>query len=88
MGMDFGEVRKIERIADMWDERKLNPQIVIDNENDEEFGIVDFEFGWIMSKWKPDLKGHSFYIRPSVGVGSDRPTDGSIYILYGRVKNV
>jgi hypothetical protein len=59
-----------------------DPQIVIDNENDEEFGIVDFEFGWMMSKWKPDLKGHSFYIRPSIGVGSDRPTDGSIEIGY------
>jgi hypothetical protein len=36
----------------------------------------------MMSKWKPDLTGHSFYIRPSVGVGSDRPTDGSIEIGY------
>ncbi len=27
-----------------------DPQIVIDNENDTEFAIVDFEFGWMMSK--------------------------------------
>lgn len=58
-----------------------DPQIVIDNENDTEFAIVDFEFGWMMSKWT-DLKGHSFYIRPSVGVGADRPTDGSIELGY------
>ncbi len=58
-----------------------DPQIVIDNENNIEFAIVDFEFGWMMSKWT-DLKGHSFYIRPSVGLGSDRPTDGSIELGY------
>lgn len=59
-----------------------DPQIVIDNETNEEFAIVDFEFGWMMTKWKPDLKGQSFYIRPSVGVGTDRPTDGSIELGY------
>jgi len=48
---------------------------------DVEFAIIDLEFGWMMSKW-PDLKGHSFYIRPSFGVGHDRPTDGSIEIGY------
>jgi hypothetical protein len=59
-----------------------DPQIVIDDENDIEFSIIDFEFGWMMSKWKPDLQGHSFYIRPSIGVGSDRPVDGSIEVGY------
>jgi hypothetical protein len=59
-----------------------DPQIVIDNEINEEYAIVDFEWGWMMSKWKPDLKGHSFYIRPSVGVGADRLTDGSIEFGY------
>lgn len=58
-----------------------DPQIVIDNENDTEFAIVDFEFGFMMNKWF-DLKGHSFYVRPSVGVGDDRPTDGSIEVGY------
>ena len=58
-----------------------DPQIVIDNENDTEFAIIDFEFGWMMSKWT-DLKGHSFYIRPMVGVGADRPADGSVEIGY------
>ena len=58
-----------------------DPQIVIDNENDVEFAIVDFEYGWMMSKWT-DLKGHSFYVRPSVGVGADRPTDYSLELGY------
>lgn len=55
--------------------------IVIDNEADTEFAIVDFEFGWMMSK-RADVTGHSFYVRPSVGVGADRPTDGSIEVGY------
>ena len=58
-----------------------DPQIVIDNETNKEFSIVDFEFGWMMSKWA-DLPGHSIYIRPSVGVGADRPTDYSIEFGY------
>jgi hypothetical protein len=62
-----------------------DPQIVIDNENDVEFAIVDFEFGWMMSKWWQDLKGHSFYVRPSIGVGTNRPTDGSIEVGYKMV---
>jgi len=59
-----------------------DPQIVIDNENNIEFAIVDFEFGWMMTKWWPDMKGQSFYVRPSIGVGSDRPIDGSIEFGY------
>jgi hypothetical protein len=58
-----------------------DPQIVIDNETDEEFAIVDLEFGWMMSRWV-DLKGHSFYIRPSFGVGGDRPVDYGVEVGY------
>lgn len=58
-----------------------DPQIVIDNENSTEYAIVDLELGWLMSKWT-DLKGHSFYVRPSFGVGGDRPTDGSVELGY------
>jgi hypothetical protein len=61
-----------------------DPQIVIDREADVEYAIVDFEFGFMMSKWT-DLKGQSIYIRPSVGVGTDRPTDGSIEVGYKMV---
>ncbi len=58
-----------------------DPQIVIDNETNQVFMIVDFEFGFMMSKWTK-LQGQSFYIRPSFGLGSDRPTDGSLEIGY------
>ena len=61
-----------------------DPQIVIDNETNKEFAIVDFEFGFMMSKWT-DLKGHSIYIRPSIGVGGDRATEGAIEIGYKMV---
>jgi len=60
------------------------PQIVFDLENDTEFAIMDIEFGWMMTKWSPDLKGHSFYLRPTftIGSGSDRPTDYGIELGY------
>jgi len=58
-----------------------DPQIVFDLENDIEFAIVDLEFGFMMSKWT-DLKGQSIYVRPSFGVGTDRPTDGSVEVGY------
>ena len=59
-----------------------DPQFVIDNESNVEFAIVDFEWGWMMSKWNKNLQGHSFYVRPSIGLGTDRPTDGSIELGY------
>lgn len=59
-----------------------DPQIVFDLENDQEFALVDLEFGWMMTNWFPEMKGHSFYIRPSIGVGTDRPSDGGIEIGY------
>lgn len=59
-----------------------DPQIVFDRETDKEFAIVDLEFGWMMTNWFEDLKGHSFYVRPSFGLGGDRPTDASVEIGY------
>jgi hypothetical protein len=58
-----------------------DPQIVIDNESSIEYSIVDLEFGAMMSKWA-DLPGHSVYVRPSFGLGADRPVDGSIEVGY------
>jgi len=60
------------------------PQIVFDQENDTEFAIMDIEFGWMMTKWSPDMKGQSFYVRPTFTIGSgwDRPTDYGIEIGY------
>jgi hypothetical protein len=59
-----------------------DPQIVIDNEKDIDYAVVDLEWGWMMTNWFDDLPGHSFYLRPSFGVGTDRPTEGSIEFGY------
>lgn len=58
-----------------------NPQIVMDNENDKEFSVVDLEWGWMMANWA-DLPGHSFYVRPSFGIGNHRAAEGSIEVGY------
>jgi hypothetical protein len=47
----------------------IDPQIIIDNENDTEFAVVDFQFGWMLSK------SSSVWITPAIGVGTDRPVD-------------
>jgi len=47
----------------------IDPQIIIDNENDTEFAVVDFQFGWMLSK------SGSVWITPAIGVGKDRPVD-------------
>jgi len=57
-----------------------DPQIIFDIEADIEYAIVDFEWGWMMTNWNPDKKGQSFYVRPSIGVGTDRPTEGSVEV--------
>ena len=36
----------------------------------------------MMSKWNKNLRGHSYYARPSIGLGTNRPTDGSIELGY------
>jgi hypothetical protein len=62
-----------------------DPQLIFDNEANVEFAVVDLEWGWMMTNWYQDMKGHSFYLRPSVGVGADRPTEGSIEFGYKMV---
>jgi hypothetical protein len=49
----------------------VDPQIIIDHENDLEYSLLDVEMGKMM------FAGLSSYIRPSVGIGADRPTDWS-----------
>jgi len=49
-----------------------DPQIVVDYENDKEFGLIEFEYGRIM------FGGLSSYLRPSIGIGSDKPDDWSM----------
>ena len=59
----------------------LDPQIILDWQEEESYMILDWEIGMMLDKYTGS-KGHSIYVRPSVGVGSDRPTDGSIEIGY------
>jgi hypothetical protein len=47
----------------------VDPQIILDHENDKEFVITDVEWGFmIVPKY-----GVSAYLRPGWGIGSDRP---------------
>lgn len=59
----------------------VDPQIILDYEQDEEYMLVDIEAGTMLDKYL-GTKGHSAYLRPSFGVGNNRPTDGSIEIGY------
>ncbi len=59
----------------------LDPQGVIDYENDTEFMLIDIEVGTMLDKYL-GTKGHSAYVRPSFGIGADRPTDGSLEFGY------
>ena len=59
----------------------VDPQFVLDYENNIEFMILDLEYGTMLDKLF-GTTGHSTYMRPSIGIGSDRPTDGSIEIAY------
>ena len=59
----------------------LDPQIIIDYEQQIEYIIFDAEAGTMLDKYF-GTKGHSAYVRPAIGAGTDRPTDGSIEIGY------
>jgi hypothetical protein len=59
----------------------VDPQIILDYENNKEFMIIDIEAGTMLDKHL-GTKGHSAYLRPSIGVGNDRSTDGSIEVGY------
>jgi hypothetical protein len=59
----------------------IDPQGVLDYENDTEFMLVDIEVGTMLDKYL-GTKGHSVYLRPSVGIGTHRPYDGSVEVGY------
>ena len=59
----------------------LDPQIILDYEQNLQFAIIDLEIGTMLDNYF-GTKGHSAYLRPSLGVGKDRPTDGSIEVGY------
>jgi Putative MetA-pathway of phenol degradation len=59
----------------------IDPQIILDYENHREFMLVDVEVGAMLDNLL-GTKGHSFWVRPALGVGSDRPHDFSVEVGY------
>ncbi len=49
----------------------INPAAVFDVENDENFWVVDVEWGYTI----PQLRGASIHLRPGAAFGEDRPFD-------------
>jgi hypothetical protein len=47
----------------------VDPQIIIDHDTDEVPALVEVEYGYMIAP----LAGASVYLRPGVGVGSDKP---------------
>ena len=47
----------------------INPQLVADVANDQEFIVFDLEWGYTI----PQLPGASVHVRPGAGIGGDRP---------------
>ena len=59
----------------------VDPQILLDYENEKEFMLLEIQGGMMADKYF-GTKGHSFYMMPSFGVGDDRPYDFSIEVGY------
>ena len=59
----------------------IDPQILLDYENNIEFMLLEFQVGMMTDKLF-ETKGHSAYIMPSFGVGTDRPYDFSLEAGY------
>lgn len=59
----------------------IDPQIVLDYENSREFMLVELQGGMMLDKFVGS-KGHSIWILPSFGVGSDSPYDFSFEVGY------
>ena len=50
----------------------LDPQFVVDHEHDTFFNLTELEYGRLM------FGGVSTYLRPGVGIGTDRPGDWNV----------
>ena len=51
----------------------IDPQIVIDYENQTDFMLLEIQAGMMVGQG-----GHSLYAMPSIGIGVDRPYDFSL----------
>jgi hypothetical protein len=59
----------------------IDPQILLDYENDIEFMLLELQVGMMTDKYF-GTKGQSTYILPSFGIGTDRPYDFSLEVGY------
>jgi len=59
----------------------VDPQIILDYENSEEFMQLEFQGGMMLDKLFGS-KGHSVWVMPSFGVGAYRPYDYSLELGY------
>ena len=59
----------------------INPQTILDYENQTEFIQLDVEIGTMLDQWI-EPNGHSIYLRPTVGIGGDRPNDYGVEAGY------
>lgn len=59
----------------------VDPQVILDYENDKQFMLLELQAGMMTDKYF-GTKGHSVYMLPSFGVGADSPYDFSIEVGY------
>lgn len=62
----------------------VNPQFVMDYNEDTYFGLIEIEVGTMLDKWI-GVGGKSVFVRPSIQIGDDRPANGSIEIGFKAV---
>ncbi len=59
----------------------LDPQVILDYEQSKQYMLVEIQLGSMIDKFL-GTSGHSTYVMPSFGVGSDRPYDFSLEAGY------
>ncbi len=59
----------------------VDPQIILDYENNKEFMQLELQGGMMLDKLFGS-KGHSVWVMPSFGIGSDSPYDYSLEVGY------
>jgi hypothetical protein len=59
----------------------VDPQIILDYEDSTQFMLLEFQAGMMLDEYI-GAKGHSLWVMPSFGVGTDRPYDASIEVGY------
>ncbi|MDW3095037.1 MAG: hypothetical protein R8G33_05110 [Gammaproteobacteria bacterium] len=63
----------------------VNPQYIVDHNLHTQGGAVEAEMGVMLNHLGFNLDGRSVYVRPSIGIGPDRLTDGSIELGWKQI---